>query len=673
MKKEESIPWSEEGPWRREEIVDDRIADLMALFENENLEKMVEGDSVLSGDEHLRVSLKKIMGPARGEDGSSKFLKAYELDIDGDLFGYFAQEVRPREDGTWDECGFLLANLHHLLLDNRKGKVTKLIAALKTGFNEPTWGKKKKMDVDQVLGKLAIPNAIAVEQIPDELLNDKRVALAIVSHAPWKFPSLPKKFRNDKDVVVAAVSRQRWLLEQASPKIRGDREIILALVAVSARSLQYASEELRDDKEVALAAANSADPCLGDVSERLLNDREVILTAVGRDPSQFTWAADKLKKNKRFVLEVVKRGGRALESADPKLQSDKEVVLAAVSNDGRALEFASEELRKDREVCAAAIRQSADAVEFADGEVLSDREIALEAVRRQGPVFKYFSPSIHADREIALVALSNCNREIDRGLDEWDIFSCLPKKLKEDREIAKIVVSRKGLSIFDDELPEKCRNDLNIVCAALEDERSFTSSSDNVKHIGAKLMKDKDSVMTMFSHQPLILGFLSPALQLNEEDYARICGVKNLADWNELSEVNTGDEMCHELVEKLEGSFEISRMKPGSKKVEAGGLERLNIYCVSSLTTKSTQGDQIDIRVFRVATWYTFAVLVLIEKRRQGKAAQKEWLGRIVLPVGPDSQYRAELPQLLESFIRLADPGSFDFLDDAKPDDDDDD
>lgn len=74
-----------------------------------------------------------------------------------------------------------------------------------------------------------------------------------------------------------------------------------------------------------------------------------------------------------------------------------------------------------------------------------------------------------------------------------------------------------------------------------------------------------------------------------------------------------------------------------------------------------------------MATWYTFAVLVLIEKRGQGKTAQKEWLGRIVLPANPDSEYRAELPQLLESFIRLANPGTFDFLDDTKPDDDDDD
>lgn len=131
-------------------------------------------------------------------------------------------------------------------------------------------------------------------------LNDKKLAVEMVSIDGKYLMFASKKLQNDREVVLTAVKSKGWALQYASKNLQNDREIVLEAVKINAQALQFASESLRDDREIVLEAVKTDGAALHWASYRLQDDREIVIIAMASYLLSFSFVSQRLRKDKEL-------------------------------------------------------------------------------------------------------------------------------------------------------------------------------------------------------------------------------------------------------------------------------------------------------------------------------------------------------------------------------------
>lgn len=124
---------------------------------------------------------------------------------------------------------------------------------------------------------------------PEELLEDKQIAIAAVTEEATTLYELPESTMNDHDVIVAAIQSDNTLSFGLPKELFDDKDFSLKLIESCHPSnityfLDKLSDRLKDDKEVILAAVSIRGDALALASDRLKNDIMVVKTAIDNDP-----------------------------------------------------------------------------------------------------------------------------------------------------------------------------------------------------------------------------------------------------------------------------------------------------------------------------------------------------------------------------------------------------
>lgn len=242
--------------------------------------------------------------------------------------------------------------------------------------------------------------------------------------------------------------------------------------------------------------------------------------------------ARKLGGDRGLVLRLCGGSGRALEHAQKKLQNDKQVVLAAVACEGEAFTFASKKLQKDRAVVFAALAKDPHVLRAVPRPLDEDRAVLAVALRSSiaqiltpdndpdndphdpfdgygdghyddDCVFSFLDEFAHVealvgDRDLMLEACAACP----------DVFEFLLPPLKEDREIAELVVSKRGHNLMF--CSPLLRADEELVLAAVR------NSGRALEHAAAELQGAPPVVLAAVQQNGEALMFASEAMQSDE-------------------------------------------------------------------------------------------------------------------------------------------------------------
>lgn len=168
----------------------------------------------------------------------------------------------------------------------------------------------------------------------------------------------------NKDIEMAKDFIKRGAsLENMPEEIKNDKESVLIAVKNNGANLQYASDELKNDKEVVLTAIKNQTP----LPEANTEDIHSVIR----------FASDEIRNDKEIALEAVKTRGNAFIYLSNELKNDKEVAIAAIKENvnnfeignGYLLQYASDELKNDKEVVMEAIYAHDNSYAFASPEI----------------------------------------------------------------------------------------------------------------------------------------------------------------------------------------------------------------------------------------------------------------------------------------------------------------
>ena len=219
---------------------------------------------------------------------------------------------------------------------------------------------------DKELACIAVNNGDVFELLPEELQQDKEVILAAI-----EWDGLPEdageEWFQDIDILRALVAVEPWNYEEFPEEIQNNREIALECVKVRGEVYISLPEELQNDEKIMETAilhglSLAQIDCLGkpvsEVAEKMLAKEELVRTAIENNGgNQMIYAAKELWKKKKLAEYAVASGFCHLRHLPQKLATDKETVKRVIRNipeDNRSDEYwqilyLPEPLRLDKE------------------------------------------------------------------------------------------------------------------------------------------------------------------------------------------------------------------------------------------------------------------------------------------------------------------------------------
>ncbi len=114
-------------------------------------------------------------------------------------------------------------------------------------------------------------------KLPQELQDDKEIALAALERSGAVFQFLSEKLKNNRNVVLVAVEQDGLNLEFVSEKFQNDEDIVKIAVQQNGLALEFASPALKGEHYIALMAAMQNRAALGFVDESIKDIIEVMV------------------------------------------------------------------------------------------------------------------------------------------------------------------------------------------------------------------------------------------------------------------------------------------------------------------------------------------------------------------------------------------------------------
>lgn len=261
-----------------------------------------------------------------------------------------------------------------------------------------------------------------IEAVSDrQLVNDIDILKLVVKAHNQAFGYIPEAFRNNRellDIVVNNEIASNSCFEFFPDEMRDDRKIALKAVADDAGCFEFLSARLRDDEELARMAVRKRGMYLEYASDRLKDDKEIVKIALWEGdniPRVLDWMSPRLKKDKELIVAAMELDSRLMSLVDPELQADPDVIKACMKDQeyfyGDAYKYFPDSVRKDRSV---ALKMSAGRdfpLELCPPEFKKDREIVINAVKSSAANLEYVAPELLND-DAFIIQMYKLNNDI---------------------------------------------------------------------------------------------------------------------------------------------------------------------------------------------------------------------------------------------------------------------
>lgn len=196
---------------------------------------------------------------------------------------------------------------------------------------------------------------------PEDIQNNRRLALKCVARNGRGYRYLPEAFREDPAFILAAVAKQEHYkaAEHIPEALLNDQNFVLRLVKVNGLTLKFVNNQLQADKEIVFAAATQEIEAFQFASGNLKNNIDFVKKILAIDVGAYEWLSKRLKENEVLVEFVLKKRGGLLRCVPHKFASNRKFVKIAIDNAGPygAIQHASWEVRQDPKIQAYASRR----------------------------------------------------------------------------------------------------------------------------------------------------------------------------------------------------------------------------------------------------------------------------------------------------------------------------
>lgn len=201
--------------------------------------------------------------------------------------------------------------------------------------------KKILKNEEIFLSALKISPDIAINYLPKNLMNSKKVAMAAVQIEGDYLKHFSDSIRNNKSIVSLAVQQSGHVLTFASSSLIKDKSLAKKALIQNGGSFVYVDDALKDDKSLALLATSKNGYALAFASQRLKNDHEVVLSAVRQYGESIGYASYALKDDKEIALEAILQDPCAFRYLSSRLKGDKNIILKVAKKDSSLLYHAT--------------------------------------------------------------------------------------------------------------------------------------------------------------------------------------------------------------------------------------------------------------------------------------------------------------------------------------------
>lgn len=225
----------------------------------------------------------------------------------------------------------------------------------------------KEYQADKELACVAVNNGDVFAFVPKKLQQDKEVILAAI-----EWDGLPyeagEEWYEDMDILRALVAVEPWNYEEFPEEVQNNREIALECVKVRGDVYESLPEEWKEDEEIAEEAIrhgqslkefrNYLDNPASKTAEKLLSRADLVHTAIEKnDGNQMIYADEKLWGNKKLAEFALAKGFCHIRHLSDKQKAEKETVKRVIRNipennssdEWFQLIYMAEQLRSDKE------------------------------------------------------------------------------------------------------------------------------------------------------------------------------------------------------------------------------------------------------------------------------------------------------------------------------------
>ncbi len=266
---------------------------------------------------------------------------------------------------------------------------------------------------------------------------------------PYFPESLKKNFEFYNQLADLCKELPIEFIKLADEKIMTNKELMMKFLK-SYQSIHHLLEvvgkKLQDDKDFVLEAVRAKHGNFEFASKRLQDDTDVInclLLSKGGEYS-IEYASDKFRANKEIAARVLLKSGSVLQYFDSKIKEDRDLVKMAVNNDPSAIQYASKELISDKEFLLTLNRFDLTNV---PKNLFSDQAFLKGIIES---IYQHYLLTENGldSEEAALLIVIFKKRDIDKETFKKllvlsdDFVSEIPEILKNDLEIAKILISK---------------------------------------------------------------------------------------------------------------------------------------------------------------------------------------------------------------------------------------
>jgi serine/threonine protein kinase len=302
---------------------------------------------------------------------------------------------------------------------------------------------------------------------PEEMQNDKKIVLDLVSQNGLGLEFCSEEMRSDKDVVISAIKNNPKSLDFADEKLYKDRDVIMETVKRNGKMLiDIYPQHFMVDKEIVLTSmshGNKLRYCAPDMK----NDKDVVLIGIGNDPDEFKLVSEDLKKDPDVRFELLKKQPRYLKEFG--LENDKNILNKLLPFTKDALFFSN--LNQNEDYVLSLIEENSQYFLFANEKLKQSDEFLVKSIVRNFHSFKYFPNS--NDKEIIKMFMK-INIQILKYVDQ---------SLLDDQEFALELVEMDGKCL--QYLSKKLQNNLEVVSSAIEnDPDCWIFASKEIQYMG---------------------------------------------------------------------------------------------------------------------------------------------------------------------------------------------
>ena len=118
------------------------------------------------------------------------------------------------------------------------------------------------------------------------------------------FENLPDDLRNNKSIAIDAIISHRKAFRSAGVDVKNDKSTVIAMLQHHPINLSFVEGPLLEDNDVVLTAVKKSGSCLKFAGKSPRNNYEVVMAAIMNNETAIDFASDNLQKDEKFILEA---------------------------------------------------------------------------------------------------------------------------------------------------------------------------------------------------------------------------------------------------------------------------------------------------------------------------------------------------------------------------------